>query len=95
MRKAEQWKMDFNPDATKQAQEVIFSGKSHSPKHSDLSFNLAVEKVKAQKHSGLKLSEKLSFKEHLKGKFAIVNKRIGTFKKLSKLSSTPLFSNPL
>ena len=33
---AEQWKMDFNPDATKQAQEVIFSRKSHSPKHSDL-----------------------------------------------------------
>ena len=25
---ATQWKIDFNPDTTKQAQEVIFSGKS-------------------------------------------------------------------
>ena len=42
---AEQWKMVFNPDPTKQAQEVIFSRKSHSPKHPDLYFNsLAVEK---------------------------------------------------
>ena len=31
-----QWKMVFNPDPTKQAQEVIFSRKSHSPKHPDL-----------------------------------------------------------
>ena len=76
--------MVFNPDPTKQAQEVIFSRKSHSPKHPDLYFNsLAVEKVKTQKHLGLKLDEKLNFKEHLKDKFAIVNKGIGMLKKLS------------
>ena len=80
---AEQWNMVFNPDPTKQAQEVIFSRKSHSPKHPDLYFNsLVVEKVKTQKHLGLKLDEKLNFKEHLKDKFAIVNKGIGMFKKL-------------
>ena len=39
--------------------------------------------MKAQKHSGLKLDEKLNFKEHLKDKFAIVNKGIGMLKKLS------------
>ena len=45
----EQWKMAFNPDPTKQAQEVIFSRKSHPPKHPDLYFNsLVVEKVKTQ-----------------------------------------------
>ena len=71
---AEQWKMVFNPDATKQAPEVIFSRKSHSPKLPDLYFNsLVVEKVKTQKHLGLKLDEKLNFKEHLKDKFATVN----------------------
>ena len=76
--------MVFNPDPTKQAQEVIFSRKSHSPKHSDLCFNsLVVEKVKTQKHLGLKLDKKLNFKEHLKDKFAIVNKGIGMLKKLS------------
>ena len=81
---AEQWKMVFNPDPTKQAQEVIFSRKSHSTKHSDLYFdNLVVEKVKTPKHLGLKLDEKLNFKKHLNDKFAIVNKGIEMLKKLS------------
>ena len=39
--------------------------------------------MKTQKHLGLKLDEKLNFKEHLKGKFAIVTKGIGILKKLS------------
>ena len=54
-----QCKMVFNPDPTKQAQEVIFSRKSHFPKHPDLYFNsLVVKNVKTQKHLGLKLDEK-------------------------------------
>ena len=78
---AEQWKTVFNPDPT---QEILFSRKSHSPKHPDLYFNRpVVEKVKIQKHLGLKLDEKLNFKEHLKDKFTIVNKGIGMLKKLS------------
>ena len=76
--------MDFNPDPNKQAQEVIFSRKSHSPKYLDLYFNsFVVEKVKTQKHLRLKLDEKLNFKKHLKGKFATVNKGIRMLKKLS------------
>ena len=39
--------------------------------------------MKTQKHLGLKLDGKLNFKEHLKDKFAIVNKGIGMLKKLS------------
>ena len=59
---AEQWKMVFDPDPYKQAQEVIFSRKSHSPKHRDLYFNsLVVEKVKTQKQLELKLDEKFNF----------------------------------
>ena len=51
----------------------------------DIYFNsLVVEKEKTQKHLGLKLDEKLNFKEHLKDKFAIVNKGIGMVKKLSR-----------
>ena len=77
-------KVVFNTDATKQVQEVIFSRKSHFPKHPDLYFNsLVFEKVKTQKHLGRKLDEKLNFKEHLKDEFAIVNKGIGLLKKLS------------
>ena len=44
---AEQYKMLFNPDPTKQDQEVLFLRKSISTKHPDLDFNsLVVEKVK-------------------------------------------------
>ena len=72
----------FNPDWTKQAQELIFSKKIHSPKHPDLYFNsVVVEKVKTQKHLGLKLDERLDFRKDLESKFAIVNKRIGMLKK--------------
>ena len=39
--------------------------------------------METQKHLGLKLDEKLHFKEHLKDKFAIANKGIGMLKKLS------------
>ena len=34
-----QWKMGFNPDPSKQAQEVIFSPKIKKPSHPDLIFN--------------------------------------------------------
>ena len=33
---AYQWKMEFNPDPTKQAKEVLFSCKRMSPVHPDL-----------------------------------------------------------
>ena len=43
---AEQWKMAFNPDPTKQAQEVVFSKKSQESFHPNLYFNeFVVEKV--------------------------------------------------
>ena len=36
---AYQWKMSFNLDPSKQAQEVIFSRQIKKPSHSDLIFN--------------------------------------------------------
>ena len=36
---AHQWKMEFNPDPTKQAIEVLFSCKKYSPNHPKLIFN--------------------------------------------------------
>ena len=75
--------MVFNPDPAKQAQEVIFSRNSHSPKHPDLYFNsLVVEKMKIQKHLGLKLVEKLNLKENLKDKLAIVKVGLSPSKKI-------------
>ena len=44
---AEQWKMAFNPDPTRQAQEVFFSKKPGESFHPNLYFNeFVVEKVK-------------------------------------------------
>ena len=43
---AEQWKMVFNPDPTKQAQEVVCSKKPQESFHPNLYFNkFVVEKV--------------------------------------------------
>ena len=46
---AHQWKMEFNPDPTKQATEVLFSCIKSSPKHPQLLFNgTVVAKVNEQ-----------------------------------------------
>ena len=46
---AHQWKMEFNPDPTKQAAEVLFSCKKSNPLHPQLMFNgIVVEKVNEQ-----------------------------------------------
>ena len=74
----------FLPRSNQTSSGSYFFRKSHSLKHPNLYFNsLVVEKVKTKKHLGLKLDEKINFKEHLKDKLAIANKGIGMLKKLS------------
>ena len=54
--------MSFNPDITKQAQEVIFSRKLKKTSHRPLMFNSnQVNKTSSQKHLGIILDESLSF----------------------------------
>ena len=67
---AHQWKMEFNPDPTKQETEVLFSYKKKvGPNHPQLIFNgSVVKKVNEQKHLGLILDSGLSFKKHLNEK---------------------------
>ena len=66
---AYQWKMEFNPDPSKQATEVLFSCKKVSPGHPHLTFNgTVIKKVNEQKHLGLILDSSLSFKKHLDDK---------------------------
>ena len=70
--------MSFNPDPTKQAQEVIFSHKLIKPIHPSIKFNnLPVQNVSSQKHLGLILDEKLNFEYHLKEKCVKFNQGIG------------------
>ena len=60
---ANTWRMQFNPDITKQAEEVIFSCKYIQPSHPPLTFNtIPVARVDVTKHLGTFLDKKLSFK---------------------------------
>ena len=51
-----QWKMSFNPDPTKQAEEIISSHKRKSPDHPPIYFNnTEVKRARDHKHLGLAL----------------------------------------
>ena len=80
-----QWKMEFNPDPTKQATEVLFSCKKSSPSPPRLIFNgIAVAKVNDQRHLGLILDSRLSFEKHINEKIMKSKKNVGILKHLSK-----------
>ena len=84
--RAFQWKMTFNPDHSKQAQEIIFSRKLKKATHPPLlSNNNDISQVNFQTHLGVILDVKLTFEEHLKNVFNKTNKTIGLLKKLSNL----------
>ena len=60
------WKICFNPDLNKQAQEVIFSRKLKKVLHLSLCFNNSnVSQVSWQKQLGLTLANRLTFDKHL------------------------------
>ena len=62
-----QWKMSFNPDPNKQAQEVIFSRKLNTPNHPSLNYNnTVVIQSTTHKHLGVISDTKLDFQEYLK-----------------------------
>ena len=89
-----QWKMNFNPDPSKQAQEFIFSRKLQKSTHPSLSFNNnTVTQSVTQKHLGMFLDTKIDFQEHLKSIFNKVNKAIGLLCKLhNTLPRLPLLT---
>ena len=80
---ATQWEMNFNPDTTKQAEEVIFSRKSKKKVHPPLLFNNAsVTRTSSQKHLGVILDNQLKFDHHLKIVSGKISKTIGLLRKL-------------
>ena len=81
---AYQWKMSFNPDPTKPAEEILFSHKNNRPYHSPLKFNnIEVKRVTDHKHLGLIFDPKLSFIKHITEKVGIARKGIGIIKHLA------------
>ena len=82
---AYRWKMEFNPDPTKHATEILFTCKKSSPNHPQLIFNgTAVVNVSEHKHLGLILEPGLSFEKHLSEKISKAKKNVGILKHLSK-----------
>ena len=75
--------MNFNPDPSKQALEVIFSRKLQKKNHNQVYFNHnSVQQVPPQKHLGMYLDPKLNFQEHLSNALSKVNITIGLLRKL-------------
>ena len=82
---ANQWKMKFNPDISKQAVEVVFSNKYNQPTHPPISFNdIPVARVNSTKHLGFILDKKLSFREHILESIEKAKKGLSLMKFLSK-----------
>ena len=76
------WKMLYNADPTKPAQEVLFSRKKKTLNHPTLSLNnIQVERASSQKHLGLILHEKLNFKQHIESAIVKINKGVAHIKK--------------
>ena len=90
---ADQWKMKFNPDPNKQAQEVHFSNRTNKDSSLFITFNNSkVETISSLKHLERILDERLNFNEHLENKINKCFKIVGFLKSLSnKLSRDVLF----
>ena len=82
---AYKWKMSFNPDLNKQAQEVIFSRKLNKPSHPKIVFDsVPVVCTDWQKHLGMYLDKVLNFNLYIKEKMSKGMKGIGVIQKLNK-----------
>ena len=83
--------MIFNPDFTKQAQDMIFSRKTKKLLHPYLLFDyIPFKNSISQKHLALTLSVKLNFVEHIKNIIQKINKTVGllgTFQPILSISS--------
>ena len=74
---AYQRKMTFNPDFSKQVQEVVFSRKAIATNHATVSFNnVSVIRENFQNNLGLFLCSKLNFIDHISGKIKKATKVI-------------------
>ena len=75
--------MNFNPNPSKQAEEVTFTIKLQRINHNAVYFShKSVQQVPSQKHLGMYLDTKLNFQEHLNTVLSKVNKTIRLLRKL-------------
>ena len=80
------WKMIFNPDASKQAQEIVFSHKRNAGNYETVHFNnVSVIRGNIQKHLAFFLDSKLSFSDHINEKIKKATKGVNVFRKINLL----------
>ena len=85
---AYKWKMSFNPDPKKPAQEVLFSRKNSNITHPIIYFNnVQVQRVNQQKYLGIILDDKLNFKCHIDKVLTKTSKGIAVIKRLRNFMS--------
>ena len=97
------WRILFNPDHSKPAQEVVFSREKELQSHPTISLNnFKVERASYVKHLGILLDEKLNFKQHIECVILKINKDISVLTKLryslsrkSSLTICKAFLRPL
>ena len=78
--------MIFNPDLSKQAQEVTFNRKITKLLHPTFLFNnIPLSNSLFQKHLSLTLHKKLNFSEHIKIITKIINKTMGLSRKFQQI----------
>ena len=78
--------MIFNPDPSKQAQEIIFSRKIQKTSYPSIYCNnKSVQQVPSEKHLGLILDNKVNFQEHIRNISNKVNKTAGLLWKLQNI----------
>ena len=84
--------MSFYPDLTKQAQQIVFLGKTHKITHPKVNFNNSpVVQSTYQKHLGLYLDEKLNFSYHVREKISTAYRGIEVIKSLKVFSIMQLY----
>ena len=77
------WKMSFNPDHSKQAEEVILSRKCTKEDHCPIYFSdIPVIQTAVQNYIGMYLDEKFNYNSHIKEKLSKVCKGLGLLRNL-------------
>ena len=83
---AHQWKIIFNPDASKQGQKIVFSCKASATNHRTVYFkNVPVIRENIQKHLGLFLVSKLNFFDQINEKIKKATKGVNVIRKMNLL----------
>ena len=78
--------MNFNPDPSKQAQEIIVSRRKMNSSHLSVYFNnIPVCSTSVHKHLRMLLDDKLSYEHHLKSVLNKVKKTIGLLRKFQQI----------